>query len=117
LVALLVTVAAGRVLLAHPIPVPERALARTPRADSGARTAVRAPRHTTRTRRAVLLFGFIAFCTAYGEGALADWGALHLQQDLAAHPGVAAAGYALFALAMTVGRLTGTAQLLRLGRT
>ncbi|WP_327191346.1 MFS transporter [Streptomyces xinghaiensis] len=117
LVALLVTAAAGRVLLAHPIPVPERALSRTPRADSGVRTTARAPRHTTRTRRAVLLFGFIAFCTAYGEGALADWGALHLQQDLAAHPGVAAAGYALFALAMTVGRLTGTAQLLRLGRT
>ncbi len=48
---------------------------------------------------------------------MADWGALHLQQDLAASPGVAAAGYACFALAMTVGRLTGTALLSRrLGR-
>lgn len=65
----------------------------------------------------VILFGVIALCTAYGEGALADWGALHLEQDLHAHPGVAAAGYSLFALAMTAGRLTGTALLERLGQT
>ncbi|WP_326665370.1 MFS transporter [Streptomyces sp. NBC_00385] len=74
-------------------------------------------RPTGRVRRAVLLFGVIALCTAYGEGALADWGALHLEQDLHAHPGVAAAGYSLFALAMTAGRLTGTALLERLGQT
>ncbi|MYV96639.1 MFS transporter, partial [Streptomyces sp. SID1034] len=65
----------------------------------------------------VLLFGLIALCTAYGEGAMADWGALHLEQDLAAAPGVAAAGYSLFALAMTAGRLSGTALLERLGQT
>jgi MFS family permease len=59
----------------------------------------------------------IALCTAYGEGALADWGALHLSQDLHAHPGVAAAGYSLFALAMTAGRLSGTVLLERLGQT
>jgi MFS family permease len=45
-----------------------------------------------------------------------DWGALHLQQDLDASAGVAV-GYACFALAMTVGRLTGTTLLQRLGRT
>ncbi len=59
----------------------------------------------------------IALCTAYGEGALADWGALHLTQELGAHPGLAAAGYSLFALAMTVGRLSGTVMLERLGQT
>lgn len=64
-----------------------------------------------------MLFGVIALCTAYGEGALADWGALHLEQDLDAHPGLAAAGYALFALTMTIGRLTGTLLLERLGQT
>jgi MFS family permease len=47
---------------------------------------------------------------------MADWGALHLQQDLAASSGVAAAGYSCFALAMTVGRATGTTLLERLGR-
>ncbi|MFV2121116.1 MFS transporter, partial [Streptomyces sp. Act-28] len=70
-----------------------------------------------RSRRLVALFGVIALCTAYGEGALADWGALHLTQDLRAHPGVAAAGYSLFALTMTAGRLSGTAMLERLGQT
>lgn len=48
---------------------------------------------------------------------MADWGALHLEQDLHAHPGVAAAGYSLFALAMTAGRLSGTTLLERLGQT
>ncbi len=59
----------------------------------------------------------IALCDAYGEGALADWSALHLSQDLAAGPGLAAAAYAPFALAMSVGRLSGTALLERLGAT
>ncbi|MGE6745484.1 MFS transporter, partial [Streptomyces niveus] len=77
-----------------------------------------APRRLDRrTRRLVVLFGVIALCTAYGEGALADWGALHLAQDLDAGAGLAAAGYSLFALAMTVGRLSGTALLERLGQT
>jgi MFS family permease len=65
----------------------------------------------------VAVFGLIALCTAYGEGALADWGALHLEQDLDASPGVAAIGYSCFALAMTLGRLSGTVLLERLGRT
>ncbi|MGW7434137.1 MFS transporter [Streptomyces sp. NPDC054861] len=69
------------------------------------------------SRKLVIVFGVIALCTAYGEGALADWGALHLEQDLDAHPGIAAAGYSLFALTMTLGRLSGTALLERLGQT
>ncbi|WP_406151174.1 MFS transporter [Streptomyces sp. NBC_01012] len=68
-------------------------------------------------RRIVVLFGVIALCTAYGEGALAEWGALHLSQDLGAAPGLAAAGYSVFALTMAIGRLTGTALLERFGQT
>ncbi|MFB7643991.1 MFS transporter [Streptomyces sp. NPDC056084] len=104
-VGLLVTALAGRVLLRHPAPVRPS----TPNVE-GHRLGGRA-------RRLVLLFGLIALCTAYGEGAMADWGALHLEQDLAAAPGVAAVGYSLFALAMTAGRLSGTALLERLGQT
>ncbi|MCF3103741.1 MFS transporter [Streptomyces roseoverticillatus] len=107
LVGLAVTAAAGRTLLAHPEPRPERP-ATAPAADGGG------PRRGNRT---VALFGVIALCTAYGEGALADWGALHLQQDLGVHAGVAAAGYSVFALAMTLGRLSGTFLLERLGQT
>ncbi|MFC8536097.1 MFS transporter [Streptomyces sp. NPDC057249] len=105
-----VTALAGPVLLRHPAPVPPEPADAPPAGRSAQRLSGRA-------RRVVLLFGLIALCTAYGEGALADWGALHLEQDLHARPGVAAAGYSLFALAMTAGRLSGTALLERLGQT
>ncbi|WP_338681516.1 MFS transporter [Streptomyces acidiscabies] len=75
-----------------------------------------APAGGPRTRRLVIIFGLIACCTAYGEGALADWGALHLREDLNASAGAAAVGYSCFALAMTIGRLSGTTLLERLGR-
>ncbi|MEU4079470.1 MFS transporter [Streptomyces venezuelae] len=101
------TAAAGPVLLRHPSPGPPP--------ESLAPTTEGEPRGGA--RRIVLVFGVIALCTAYGEGALADWGALHLEQDLHAHPGVAAAGYSVFALTMTAGRLSGTALLERLGQT
>jgi MFS family permease len=65
----------------------------------------------------VVVFGLIAACSAYGEGALAEWGALHVQQDLHTGPGLAAAGYACVTLAMTFGRLTGSALLMRIGQT
>lgn len=107
-IGLVVTAVAGPVLLRHPAPKP---------APSAAGAKERPRRPDGRARRVVILFGVIALCTAYGEGALADWGALHLEQDLHAHPGIAAAGYSLFALAMTVGRISGTALLERLGQT
>ncbi|WP_320774256.1 MFS transporter [Streptomyces sp. CRN 30] len=108
LVGLLVTLVAGRLLLSCAPAVPPES---TP-ADG------RAPARTDRrTRRLVVTFGLIALCSSYGEGAMADWGALHLEQDLQASPGLAAVGYSCFALAMTVGRLTGTTLLERLGRT
>ncbi|GAA3925952.1 MFS transporter [Streptomyces gulbargensis] len=106
---LALTAAAGPVLLRHPSPAPPRTLPSRPDARPGAPSPA--------ARRTVLVFGVIALCTAYGEGALADWGALHLAQDLHAHPGVAAAGYSVFALTMTAGRLSGTLLLERFGQT
>ncbi|MBE9499588.1 MULTISPECIES: MFS transporter [Streptomyces] len=84
----------------------------TPGADAG---PVPAPDPPHRARRAVAILGAIALCTAYGEGALADWSALHLAEDLGAGPALAAAGYSVFAGAMTVGRLSGTTLVERLG--
>ncbi|GHD32455.1 MFS transporter [Streptomyces galbus] len=107
LVGLLVTGLAAPTLLRHEpprLPDPEPSPGAPSRADG-------------RNRRLVVVFGLIALCTAYGEGAMADWGALHLRQDLGTSAGVAAAGYSCFALAMTLGRLTGTTLLERLGRT
>ncbi|WP_327121248.1 MFS transporter [Streptomyces sp. NBC_01341] len=85
--------------------------------ERGDDAAAQPHRMSPHTRRVVVLFGVIALCTAYGEGALAEWGALHLSQDLLADPGLAAAGYSLFALTMAIGRLTGTTLLERFGQT
>ncbi|WP_431774455.1 MFS transporter [Streptomyces cucumeris] len=105
-VGLVLTAVAGRTLISLPAPVSETA-----------ETASSAPARPRAARRLVAVFGLIALCTAYGEGAMADWAALHLHQDLDASAGLAAAGYSVFALTMTVGRLSGTALVERLGQT
>jgi MFS family permease len=77
-------------------------------------------RHGLRMRaslRLVGVFGIIALAAAYDEGAIGDWAALHLKQDLAVGAGLAATGYAVFALAEATGRLSGTAVLARYGHT
>ncbi|MFD9904319.1 MFS transporter [Streptomyces sp. NPDC059063] len=109
-IGLLVTAVTAPALLRHDAPAPPEALPSDPAEGTPRRMA-------GRTRKLVLVFGLVALCTAYGEGALADWGALHLEEDLHAHPGVAAAGYSCFAFAMTIGRLSGTALLERFGGT
>ncbi|WP_446750642.1 MFS transporter [Streptomyces sp. WZ-12] len=115
---LLVTAAAGTALRRGHVPEPGRGQqpSATPDSAPSHRPGGRdRPHPGSRYLPLVLVFGVIALCTAYGEGAMADWGALHLSQDLAASPGLAAAGYAVFALAMTIGRLSGTALIERLG--
>ncbi|MGW2823834.1 MFS transporter [Streptomyces sp. NPDC001443] len=131
-VGLLVTAAAGHTLLRHGSPAPTgteptdlqpadlqpdgpRPVAAPPDGPHAEGDGSRRP--DSHTRRLVTVLGLIALCTAYGEGAMADWGALHLEQDLDTSPGTAAVGYSCFALAMTAGRLSGTALLERLGRT
>jgi MFS family permease len=124
LAGLLVSALAGRVLLTqHGRPLGATPEADAPGAASGPasrrdQASRRDPawRGALRTGRIVGLFGLIALCAAYDEGAIGDWGALHLRQDLGAGAGLAAVGYAAFALAEASGRLSGTALLERLGR-
>jgi hypothetical protein len=71
----------------------------------------------TALRRAVVVFGIVAACTAFGEGAVTDWGTLFLREVLGAAPGPAAAGYASFSVAMAIGRLAGGRLLDRFGAT
>ncbi|MEU5832748.1 MFS transporter [Streptomyces diacarni] len=85
------------------------------REPDGAETTGGTARAPGRARWLVAVLGLIALCTAYGEGALADWSALHLADDLSAGAGLAAAGYSVFAGAMTLGRLSGTTLVERLG--
>lgn len=68
-----------------------------------------------RPSRALLGLGVIAFCAVLGEGVMADWSAVYLSHTLNTSAGLAAAGYAVFSLAMAVGRLTGDRLNQRLG--
>jgi MFS family permease len=83
------------------------------RAPAGAAGAAAARQLTV----IVYIFSVIALCSSYGEGALADWGALHLRTDLHTSAGMAAAGYACFSVAMFIGRLSGSWILRTVGRT
>lgn len=61
------------------------------------------------TARELLLpllgLGIIAFCILVGEGAMADWSAVYLNQLTG--PALAPMGYAVFSVAMACGRLAG----------
>lgn len=121
-IGLVMTAFAARPLLSGAAPAPpgEPVTPVTPEGgEGGAASGDSGPgarRMEGRARWLVIVLGLIALCTAYGEGALADWSALHLTDDLGASAGVAAAGYSVFAMAMTVGRLSGTTLLERLGQ-
>jgi len=51
--------------------------------------------------------GVVAFCAAIGEGAMADWSAVYLNDIVGTTEAIAAWGFASFSLLMTVGRLIG----------
>ncbi|HLL83488.1 MAG TPA: MFS transporter, partial [Longimicrobium sp.] len=68
-----------------------------------------------RPSRTLLALGAMAFCVLLGEGAMADWTAVYLRDVLGTGPGLAAAGYGAFSLAMASGRLAGDALGRRLG--
>jgi len=59
--------------------------------------------------------GVIAFCGAVGEGAMADWGALYVHNELGGTEGVAAFGFTIFSLTMLVGRFAGDKIVARFG--
>ncbi|SOB80241.1 MFS transporter [Streptomyces sp. 1331.2] len=125
LLGMAVTVGAGIVLLrspAAPLVAPDRAAAGTAGTavaegarDGGAASAAAAAGRP-QTRFLVLLLGVTALCTAYGEGAIADWTTLHLTDDVHASAAVAATGYGAYAFAMAGGRVGGTWLSIRLGQ-
>jgi hypothetical protein len=127
---LVVTVTCGRVILTRPLPAAHEVPGGEPPAGTlpaakaageevpnGSMPSPAAPPRHAGVWRTVLLLGVIALCSTYGEGAISDWGALHLRDDLGAAAGLAAAGYASFALAEAGGRLAGSWLLARFGQT
>jgi len=57
--------------------------------------------------RSLWILGAIAFCSAIGEGTMADWSAVYLTQVLNTEAALAALGFAAFSLTMTIGRIFG----------
>ncbi|HSJ50670.1 MAG TPA: MFS transporter [Actinomycetota bacterium] len=55
----------------------------------------------------VLALGAVGFAAFLAEGAIYDWGAVYLTDELGTSPAVAAAGVAAFAFGMTTSRLLG----------
>jgi len=64
-------------------------------------------------RPLVLMLGAAAACTAVSEGAVTDWGSLHLRETVGASPTMAASGFAAFSLAMGSARLAGRRLVIR----
>lgn len=75
--------------------------------DLPAAAIPKAATHWTRHFASVWGLGAIAFCVLMGEGAMADWGAVYVGGLPGVSPGFAAAGYAVFSVAMATGRLVG----------
>jgi MFS family permease len=60
--------------------------------------------------------GLLGFCVLVGEGAMADWTAVYLQDVAGTGQGLAAIGYAVFSGTMAAGRLCGDWLTARVGR-
>ena len=65
--------------------------------------------------RALFGLGVLSFCVLFGEGAVADWSAVYLENVLGSTAAIAAAGYAASSLAMAGMRFVGDAMTLRFG--
>ena len=66
-------------------------------------------------RGALLLVGIFAFCVLLAEGAVNDWAAVYLDNEIGTTEATAAAGLAAFSLTMGIGRLFGDRLNERLG--
>jgi predicted MFS family arabinose efflux permease len=68
-----------------------------------------------RPSRGVLLLGVLCILVMVTEGAMNDWSAIYLHEDLGSGADVAAAGFAVFSAGMACGRIVGDRVVARLG--
>ncbi len=66
-------------------------------------------------RGPLLVVGIIAFCSAIGEGGMADWGAIFLKSVTSASEANAALGYTVFSIGMVIVRFLGGQIIARFG--
>jgi fucose permease len=70
---------------------------------------------TWRIPRALIGLGALTFLGLLSEGAMGDWSAVYLRDELQTSPGLAAVGFAAFSSTMAAGRFTGDALVRRFG--
>jgi len=75
----------------------------------------RRPALPSGSRFPLVLLGVVGLCSMAGEGAVGDWGAVYLHEDLGSSVGVASSGFAVYCLAMVSGRLLGDRWVARWG--
>ena len=66
-------------------------------------------------RGVLLVLGILTLCSLMAEGAIGDWAAVYLKDNLATGSGFAALGFAAFSFAMTAGRFLGDQVVRRYG--
>lgn len=103
-----ITVVLGRGLLPHGAGSP------TP---ASAGHAGKPTRGAARHVGILIGLGALCFCSSASEGAMADWSGVYLRDTLHATEAIAASAYAVFSLAMLVGRFASDGLTLRLGST
>jgi fucose permease len=103
-IASLIVFIAAAIMIRH-LPNAHEAT-RTTSADDGHQVPALAGVPLLRDMR-LLGLGVMCFCAAWAEGAANDWLALMLHDDRDASAAAAAAGFTVFATAMTLGRVAG----------
>ncbi len=73
------------------------------------------PASLAKPNKALWLMIFIGLSVSMGEGLAFDWSGVYLRQNAGAPFEIAALGFALFALAMTIGRFSGDAIVPKIG--
>jgi predicted MFS family arabinose efflux permease len=105
--------AAGRPLLrGAEMPPPPELL---PDRDQGPAPGGPSRRWFTGVTARVAILGALAFCSLLGEGAVENWSAVYLRDDLGVAAGLAAAGLVAFSITMACGRLSGDRLAARFG--
>ncbi|MGC9669655.1 MFS transporter [Planosporangium sp. 12N6] len=89
--------------------------ATVPHPAGGGPEPARSGRLDPRYRLPLLLIGIVGLFSLAGEGAVGDWGAVYLHENLGAGVGVASSGFAVYSLAMVAGRLAGDRFVARYG--
>jgi MFS family permease len=82
--------------------------------SDAARHEVPAPTFALPTR-GIFALGALALCVMVGEGAMADWSAVYLRNNIGTTESLATVGFATFSIAMAAGRFWGDILIARIG--